>query len=116
MSKVASAERAANEAQIRAIISVPPQRVGPAKAVLIETSLALVLSDKLIPPGRTQLLARIAAVLPDLGGVPDDPIWPVKVAAEAVVEGNACALLMLRLCLLDYYRLRADASFGRWRG
>lgn len=121
MTKVASAEREANEAQLRAIRSVPPERIGRAKAVLVETALALALAERLIPPVRATLLDRIAAVLPDLAGTVEEPIWPVVMAAQAVVEAppgyaSNSTDRMLNLCLLDYYRPRADASWARWRG
>jgi hypothetical protein len=75
------------------------------------------LAERLPVHLRRDLTARMSAVLPDLAGTVDEPIWPVVMAAEAVVEGRAPgAELMLRLCLFDYYRPRADASFGRWRG
>lgn len=112
-----NAELQANDAALRAIRSLPPERVGRAKAVLVETVLVLLLAERWAPLGRTQLLARIADVLPDLAGTLDEPIWPVVMAAGALVDGRAPgAEQMLRLCLFDYYRPRADASFGRWRG
>ena len=112
-----SPTREVNDARIREIRTTPPERVGRAKAVLVETVLVLLLADRLTQPLRSQLLARIADVLPDLAGTLDEPIWPVVMAAGALVDGRAPgAEQMLRLCLFDYYRPRADASFGRWRG
>jgi hypothetical protein len=116
------AERKANDAAIRAMLSVPPERMGRAKAVLVETALLLVLRERCgSSSAEADLIARLDMVLPDLRGAVDSPIWPVVQAIEALVAtgqgSNRMAMLsFLRLVLTDYYTPRATASFARWRG
>ena len=99
--------------QIADLRALSPERTARARTALVEMALQLVLVDRLSALRKAQLLADIAAVIPDLGLQADPPFGPVRDAVWALTEGYT-DVAVLRLCLADMFTARAGTSFATW--
>lgn len=94
-----------------------------AKTALVDAAVSFCLVDA-AGPARTLLLDRMQQVMPDLAGVTDGPLYPLRINAQRLIDvwraGSTAEIRratdMLIHTMRSLFLTRSDASLARQQG